>query len=56
MQGKKGSIVAIDPNSGEILAFVSAPNYDPTMLTGKEFRDNYNILKSDPLSPLFNRP
>jgi len=56
MQGKKGSIVAIDPNSGEILAFVSAPNYDPTMLTGKEFRENYNILKRDPHSPLFNRP
>lgn len=56
MQGKKGSIVAIEPKSGEILAFISAPTYDPTALTGKKFGENFERLKRDSLSPLFNRP
>ncbi|MCI4668106.1 MAG: penicillin-binding protein 2, partial [Bacteroidia bacterium] len=56
MFGKKGSIVAIEPKSGEILAFVSAPTYDPTELTGKKFSENFGRLKRDSLSPLFNRP
>jgi len=56
MEGKKGSIVAINPGSGEILAFVSAPTYDPAALTGKKFSENFKRLKQDSLSPLFNRP
>lgn len=56
MQNKKGSIVAIDPESGEILAFVSAPTYNPNDLTGREFRKNWRRLRSDTLNPLYNRP
>jgi len=56
MQGKKGGIVAIEPSTGEILAFVSAPFYDPNLLTGKELGNNYMALSKDPNKPLFNRP
>ncbi len=56
MQNKKGSIVAIEPSSGEILAFVSAPAYDPQMLTGREVGRNWRRLSRDSLQPLFNRP
>jgi len=55
MQNKKGSIVAIEPSSGEILAMVSAPSYDPNMLVGRAVRVNYPILSKDSLDPLFNR-
>ncbi|MEM7509459.1 MAG: penicillin-binding protein 2 [Bacteroidota bacterium] len=53
---KKGSIVAIEPSTGEILAFVSAPYYDPNMLTGRESRKNWRKLTRDTLNPLFIRP
>lgn len=56
MANKKGSIVAIEPSTGEILAFVSAPTYDPDELTGSELRKNWRRLRSDTLNPLFNRP
>ncbi len=56
MQNKKGSIVAIEPSTGEILAFVSAPSYDPSMLTGRELMANWNGLTHDSLKPLYNRP
>jgi penicillin-binding protein 2 len=56
MQGKKGSIVAIEPSSGEILAFVSAPSYDPNLLTGSDLRENWGRLRSDTTNPLYNRP
>ena len=55
MQNKKGSIVAIEPSTGEILALVSAPNYDPNMLVGRAVGKNYPILSKDSLNPLFNR-
>lgn len=55
MQNKIGSIVAIDPKTGEILSFVSAPTYDPNKLVGREFPSNYMELQRDPLKPLFNR-
>jgi penicillin-binding protein 2 len=55
MQNKKGSIVAIDPKTGEILALVSAPNYDPNMLVGRAVKKNYPLLSHDSLNPLFNR-
>ncbi|MES2387699.1 MAG: penicillin-binding transpeptidase domain-containing protein [Bacteroidota bacterium] len=55
MVNKAGSIVAIEPSTGEILAFVSAPNYDPNLLTGREFSKNYTALYNDPNKPLFNR-
>ncbi|TDQ13778.1 penicillin-binding protein 2 [Algoriphagus boseongensis] len=56
MAGKKGSVVAIEPKTGEILAMISAPFYDPNELTGAEFSKNYTLLNKDIQKPLFNRP
>ena len=56
MGGKAGSIVAIEPASGEILAMVSAPTYDPELLTGRQFSQNFLEVSSDTTKPLFNRP
>lgn len=56
MNGKTGSIVAIEPETGEILAMVSAPSYDPNLLTGKDFGKNYTRLSADTSKPLFVRP
>jgi len=56
MTNKKGSIVAIEPSTGEILCIVSSPAYDPNLLTGRVRRHNYTILSQDTmLVPLFNR-
>ena len=55
MQNKIGAIVAIEPSTGEILALVTAPNYDPSLLVGKERGKNYSALVSDPLKPLYDR-
>jgi len=55
MQGKIGSVVAIEPKTGEILAFVSSPTYDPNLLTASERGVNYRKLLNDSLKPLFNR-
>ena len=55
MQNKTGSIVAIQPQTGEILAMVSAPSYDPNALTGRLFSKNYQSLALDVSKPLFNR-
>lgn len=56
MQGKAGSIIAIEPATGEILAMVSGPSYDPSMLTGKRYSSNFVMISNDSLKPLFNRP
>ncbi len=55
MQGKMGSIVAIEPATGEILAIVSAPTYDPSTMVGRKRGKNHNKLVLDPTSPLLNR-
>lgn len=55
MQGKTGSIVAICPQTGEVLAMVSAPNYDPSLLIGRDRSVNFPKLSTDPQKPLFNR-
>ncbi len=55
MQNKIGGIVAIEPSTGEILACVSNPSYDPNLLVGRERTANYVKLSQDPLKPLFNR-
>lgn len=55
MVNKKGAIVAIEPSSGEILTFVSAPVFDPNLLTGTELTRNWRTLARDTLKPLFNR-
>ncbi|MFP4089145.1 MAG: peptidoglycan D,D-transpeptidase FtsI family protein [Cyclobacteriaceae bacterium] len=56
MFGKRGSIVAIEPKTGEILTFVTAPSYDPNMLSGREYSKNFAMLLSDTSKPLYNRP
>lgn len=56
MNGKAGSIVAIEPSSGEILALVSGPSYDPGRLSGRNYSQNYQIISADTNKPLFNRP
>jgi penicillin-binding protein 2 len=56
MNGAKGSIVAIEPETGEILAYISAPFYDPNLFTGKEYGQNYMKLLQDPNKTMFNRP
>ena len=55
MYGKRGSIVAIEPSTGEVLALVSAPTYDPNLLIGRIRSGNYGVLLNDPQKPLFNR-
>ena len=56
MQGKRGSIVAIEPSSGEILCLVSAPSYDPNLLVGRKRTPNYILLNEDSINkPLYNR-
>ena len=55
MVGKIGSIVAIEPKTGQILAFVSSPSYDPNLLVGRERGKNYQELQKDPMKPLINR-
>ncbi len=55
MQNKVGSIVAIEPKTGEILALVSSPTYDPNLMVGRVRGNNYVKLLRDPLLPLFNR-
>jgi penicillin-binding protein 2 len=56
MKNKIGSIVAIDPSTGEILCMVSTPSYDPNKLTGRDIMKNFVPLQKDPLIPLYNRP
>lgn len=55
LQNKVGSAVAIEPHTGEILALVSSPNWNPNMLVGKGRTGNYNALLQDPSKPLLNR-
>ena len=55
MQNKIGSIVAIEPATGEILALITAPSYDPNLLVGRVRSKNYTILRDDSLKPLLNR-
>lgn len=56
MVNKIGSIVAIEPSTGEILAFVSSPKYDPNMMVGRQRGNNYMKLLKDPNKPMFIRP
>ena len=56
MAGKRGSVVAIEPSTGEVLAMISAPSYDPNQLAGSRFGKNYGLLTMDETKPLFNRP
>lgn len=56
MKNKRGGIIAIEPSSGEILAMVAAPTYDPNILVGRERSKNFTKLFNDSIAkPLFNR-
>jgi penicillin-binding protein 2 len=55
MVNKRGCIVAIEPKTGEILALVSAPTYDPNLLVGRLRGNNFRALNLDKQKPLFNR-
>ena len=55
MQGKMGSIVAIEPETGEILALVTSPTYDPSIMVGRKRGTNHSKLVVDATSPLLNR-
>ncbi len=56
MKGKKGSIVAIEPSTGEILCYVSSPAYDPNLLVGHDRAKTFSAMYQDTLyNPLFNR-
>jgi penicillin-binding protein 2 len=56
MRNKVGSIVAIEPSTGEILAFVSSPSYDPNLMVGRQHGNNYIDLQNNPYKPLVIRP
>lgn len=55
MQNKIGSLVAIDPRTGGIIAMVNAPSYNPTLLTGAQRRAQFSKMYVDPMKPLLNR-
>jgi penicillin-binding protein 2 len=55
LSNKIGSIVAIEPSTGEVLAIVNSPNYDPNLLVGQQRNKNFSSLLLDPRKPLFNR-
>lgn len=56
MNNKVGSIVAIEPSTGEILAFISSPTYDPNLMAGRERGNNMAAMYKDPYNPMFIRP
>jgi penicillin-binding protein 2 len=56
MKNKIGSIVAIEPSTGEILSFVSSPGYDPNLMVGRQRGNNYMALLNDIYKPMFVRP
>ena len=55
LEGKIGSIVAIEPQSGEVLCMVSSPTYDPRVMSGRHRSKNHLKMQLDPWKPLLNR-
>ncbi len=55
MANKRGCVVALEPSTGEVLAMVSAPTYDPNLLVGRIRGANYKVLDSDLAKPMLNR-
>ena len=55
MEGKIGSIVAIEPTTGEILCMVSSPSYDPRLMVGRQRSKNHHMLSQNVWKPLLNR-
>ena len=56
MQNKVGSIIAIEPSTGEILCFVSSPTYDPNLMVGRERGNNAAKMYKNPYTPFLIRP
>jgi penicillin-binding protein 2 len=50
MQNKIGSLVAIDPQTGEILAIITSPTYDPNLLVGRTRNKNFGLLLKDTMA------
>ena len=55
LEGKIGSIVAIEPSTGEVLCMVSSPTYDPRIMSGRMRGKNHRMLQHDAWKPLLNR-
>lgn len=55
MEGRRGSVVALDPRTGEVLAMVSRPAYDPTIFTGRIRKSDWDEIVNNPFHPLLNR-
>ena len=55
LEGKIGSIVALEPKTGEVLCMVSSPSYDPRMMVGRQRSKSHRELSLDPWKPLLNR-
>lgn len=55
LEGKIGSIVAIEPSTGEVLCMVSTPTYDPRLMVGRQRSKNHRALQRDIWKPLLNR-
>ena len=55
MEGKRGAVVALNPDNGEVLAMVSRPTFDPNKFTGRISRTDWNEIAGDKEKPLLNR-
>lgn len=55
LQNKIGSVVAIEPETGEVLCMASSPSFDPQILVGRQRGDNHRLLSKDKQKPLLNR-
>lgn len=55
LRNKLGSIVMIEPSTGEVLCLATSPSYDPNLLVGRQRGKNHLLLENDPLKPLFDR-
>ena len=55
LQNKIGSVVAIEPKTGEVLCMASSPTFDPQMLVGRKRGENHRLLSQDKQKPLLNR-
>ncbi len=55
LEGKLGSIVALEPRTGEVLCMASSPTYDPHEMVGRKRSQTHRTLSRDPLKPLYNR-
>ena len=55
LRDRRGAVVALDPRTGEVLAMVSGPSYDPNKFAGRIRRKEWDEIRSNPDNPLFNR-